>query len=251
MLRIVSRITLLAMMIAAFIVFSTRTRGDLRRICLRTSRYSRWAVRILGLRQRTLGELDNRRAQTGGRLIVANHTSWIDPLLFAARRPAVFVTSLEVQGDALLGRICSAAGCLFVDRRTVGGLRGTCARITEILLGHHDVVVFPEATSSDGHTVLPFRPAAFAAALAAAATVQPVALTHSLVDGRPAQGRRRDLVCWYGAMRFLPHLAGFLPGSGTVSDLHWLAPAGVGDRKQVALTTHQRITGALREIRLR
>lgn len=242
---------LLAVMIPTFVIFARRTRGDLRRICLRTSRYSRWAVRILGLRQRTSGERQGaKNDQPSGRLIVANHTSWIDPLLFAARRPAVFVTSLEVEGDALLGRICAAAGCLFVDRRAVGGLRGTCARITEILHAHHDVVVFPEATSSDGRTVLPFRPAAFAAALAASAPVQPVALAHSMVDGRPALGRRRDQVCWYGAMRFLPHLTGFLAGSGTVTDLHWLAPAGSGDRKQVALATHQRIAGALRELQI-
>lgn len=245
MLRAVCRIALLVVMIPAFVIGAKATRGDMRRTCLRTCRWARWGVRILGLRQRERGGLKD---QGRGRLIVANHTSWIDPLLFAARRPAVFVTSLEVEGDALLGRICTAAGCLFVDRRAVGGLRGTCARITALLAGKHDVVVFPEATSTDGRQVLPFRPAAFAAAIAAQAEVLPVALAHHAVDGRAAVGNRRARVCWYGDMAFLPHLAGLLPGSGTISELRWLAPAGPGDRKAVAVATHQRIVAALRNV---
>lgn len=245
MLRATCRIALLAVMIPAFVIGARGTRGDMRRTCIRTSRWARRGVRVLGLRHRDCG------AQVGssrGRLIVANHTSWIDPLLFAARRPAVFVTSLEVEGDALLGRICTAAGCLFVDRRAVGGLRGTCARITALLAGKHDVVVFPEATSTDGRQVLPFRPAAFAAAIAAEAEVRPVALAHHAFDGRAATGRRRDRVCWHGDMAFLPHLLGLLPASGTLSELRWLAPATAGDRKTVAAATHQRIVDALRNV---
>jgi 1-acyl-sn-glycerol-3-phosphate acyltransferase len=232
-LRACCRMVLLMVMIPGFVIGARAPRDDaeLLAVCQRTSRWARRAVRVLGLRARHRGQ----RVLTGShRLIVANHTSWIDPLLLAARRPAVFVTSLEVEGDALLGRICAAAGCLFIDRKRTGGLRGTCARVSEVL-SRLDVVVFPEATSTDGAQVLPFRPAAFAAAIAVGAPIQPLALSHRRVDDHWCRSpRARDRVCWYGDMAFLPHVAGLLPLRGTESDLTWLAPVVGSDRKVVA-----------------
>jgi len=174
---------------------------DLRRTMLRTSRWARRACRTLGLRVTRHGQLPKRT----GRLIVLNHLSWLDPLIIAAIRPAIFVTSVETAEDSCLGRICAAAGCVFMERRQRSELINECGRLAT-LLRHHEVVVFPEATSSDGTTLLPFRPAAFAAAIAARAPVQPLALRYRSIDGRTVNSRTRDRIYWYGDMTFLPHL---------------------------------------------
>lgn len=204
MLRLAVRGVLLGVFIAVFVAGARRPRDDrdLRRTCLRASRWSRRAARLLGLRSRRSDVL----VQGRGRLFVANHLSYLDPILLAAERPLVFVTSLEVAGDSLLGRISAAAGCCFVDRQRVGGLRLSCSRFADLLRAGHDLVVFPEATSGDGGSVLPFRPACFAAALAADAAVQPLALGYERIGDRPCTPRLRQRVAWYGDMTLLPHL---------------------------------------------
>jgi 1-acyl-sn-glycerol-3-phosphate acyltransferase len=183
----------------------------------------------------------------GGELVVCNHLSWIDPLLLAAWRPAVFVTSVETGEDSLLGRICAAAGCVFMERRRRSGLVDECGRLAA-LLRHHAVVVFPEATSSAGDSLLPFRPAAFAAAIAARAAVQPLALRYVALDGRAVGPGNRDRVCWHGDMTFLPHLCRLL-AIGRVEAEVTAAEAVQADghpcRKALAQDLHRTIATAL------
>lgn len=243
MLRCAVRGMLLGVIIAAFLAGAQRPRNDhdLRRTCLRTSRWSRRAARLLGLRSRRQGALIGGQ----GRLLVANHLSYLDPLLLAAERPLVFVTSLEVAGDSLLGRISAAAGCCFVDRQRLGGLRLSCTRFADLLRAGHDLVVFPEATSGDGSAVLPFRPACFAAALAADTPVQPLALRYERVGGRPCTPRLRRQVAWYGDMTFLPHLIRLLALPRIDARWQRLPPCHGEERKALAREAREAIATAL------
>jgi len=244
-LRIALRATLLAALVTAFLIRGRVPRDDaaLRRASVRAARYARRAARVLGLRLTR----DGRRLARpdGGVLVVANHLSWIDPLLMAAHHPSVFVTSVETGEDKVLGRLCALAGCVFMERRKRNGLRGECGRLAD-LLAAGDVVVFPEATSSDGSRLLPFRPACFASALTAGAPVQPATLRYTAVDGLPATGRRRDRVCWYGEMTFLPHLARLLAISRVEVELTYLAPLAASTcRKSLAVEAHAAIADRL------
>lgn len=243
MLKVALRSCLIAVIIAVHLGAARTLRGDqdLRRTTLRTSRWARRACRTLGLRVRRTGNWPRQ----SGRLVVLNHLSWIDPLLLAAIRPAVFVTSMETAEDSFLGRICAAAGCVFMERRRRGGLVDECARLAT-LLRHHDVVVFPEATSSNGTHLLPFRPAAFAAAISAAALIQPLALRYHRLDGQPLTARNRDRVCWHGDMTFLPHLARLITIRRIDAELTVLtAQPATGHRKSLAAQIHARIAKAL------
>jgi len=218
---------------------------DLRRNTIRTSRYSRLAARVLGMRLTSEGQRE-RRPGGGGVLLVANHLSWIDPMLMAAHRPAVFVTSVETSEDGFLGRVCALSGCVFMERRKRDGLRDECAHLARLLAGG-DVVVFPEATSSNGSRLLPFRPACFASALTSGAPVQPAAIYYASIDGQPAVGRRRDRVCWYGDMTFLPHLARLMTIGRIAVEIAFLPPvtADGGCRKTLAVRAHGAIAARL------
>lgn len=248
MLRSVLRACLLAWLVAAFLggARAPRDAPGLRRTAVRASRYARRAVRVLGLRLRR--ESARIRRDPGGALLVCNHLSWLDPLLLAAVRPAIFVTSMETAEDSFLGRVCAGAGCVFMERRRRGGLRGECARLAALLRGM-DVVVFPEATSSDGTRLLPFRPACFGAAIDAPAPVQPAAVAYTALDGRPIRTpRARDCVCWYGDMVFLPHLLGLLPLRRIDARVRFLTPLHPGPgacRKRLAQQAHAAVAAAL------
>jgi len=163
-----------------------------------------------------------------------------------AARPALFVTSVEVREDPVLGRIAQAGGCDFVERRHVGTLRAECARIAEHLR-HVPVLVFPEGTSSDGSGVLPFRPAFFTSALEAGGAIQPLCIDYPRIDGRPFGPTNHARVCWYGDMAFEPHLLQLLTVRRLEARVQYLEPLAVAaqdDRKRLANDAHRAISDA-------
>jgi 1-acyl-sn-glycerol-3-phosphate acyltransferase len=213
-----------------------------RHAIVRASLACRRALRILGIRTRVSGAVDD-----DARLQVANHLSYIDALILSATRPALFITSVEVQADPLLGRLARAAGCDFVERRHVGTLRQECERIA-LHLQHLPVLVFPEGTSSDGSAVLPFRPAFFASALARRSAVQPLCIRYPRIDGRPFGPTTHPRVCWYGDMAFLPHLLQLLLVRRIEAEVRYLEPLAVAldcNRKHLAGAAHRAISDAL------
>jgi 1-acyl-sn-glycerol-3-phosphate acyltransferase len=250
MLNCALRVLALAAMVTAFIAGGRPPRNDdeLVATTVRTSRWARLGCRVLGIRVRRRNVRWPRPGQGG--MIALNHLSWIDPIIMAAMRPAVFVTSAETGEHPLLGRICAAAGCVFMERRKRGGLDGERNRLGA-LMARQMVVIFPEATSSPGDRVLPFKPATFAAAIAARVPVGLLALRYRALDGRRVGPRNRDRVCWYGDMTFLPHLIGVL-GIGRIdselSGIGSLPTAPDSDRKALALRAHARVSAFLHPV---
>lgn len=140
-----------------------------------------------------------------GNLIICNHLSYLDVLVLVQYAPACFVTSVEVKETPVLGQICILAGCLFVERRDRSRIHKEIHEITKALQEGLNVLIFPEATSSNGADVLRFRRPLFQASLDAKAVIQPLALRYESIDGEPFGDHNRDRVCWYGDMDFLPH----------------------------------------------
>lgn len=146
------------------------------------------------------------RKPTGAHMVVANHVSYLDAVVLAAHLPGCFVTSVEVQQTPGLGLICELGGCLFVERRRKDTLYGEMRQAAEALRQGVNLIVFPEATSTDGSAVRAFKPGLFRAALAAERPILPAAVSYVSIDGEPVSRRNRDTVMWYGDMTFLPHL---------------------------------------------
>ncbi|CBW25741.1 putative acyltransferase [Halobacteriovorax marinus SJ] len=141
-----------------------------------------------------------------GRLIVANHLSYLDAIILLARGPKSFVTSIEMKTTPFLGQICQAAGCLYVERRSRAHLSSEIKDITKALAAGIDVVVFPEATSTNGESIKNFKRPLFAAAIESGATIIPLTLNYRKINSLPVTTLNRDLAFWYADMSFLPHL---------------------------------------------
>ncbi|GLW08931.1 1-acyl-sn-glycerol-3-phosphate acyltransferase [Microtetraspora sp. NBRC 13810] len=109
-------------------------------------------------------------------LLVANHTSWLDPLIFAAAVPGRLLAKREVREWPLIGLLATAAGVLFIDRERLTALPQAVGQVAGALREGHPVVAFPEGTTWCGRGMGRFRPAVFQAALDADAPVLPVAL---------------------------------------------------------------------------
>ena len=145
-----------------------------------------------------------------GKLLVSNHVSYLDAIILFAYYPSLFVTSREVRETFLLGRICYLAGCFFVERRKSKRAQGTVAQeIKDIgarLFQGYNICFFPEGTSSNGQSVLPFKSVFFQTAIDCKKPIQPLCLRYTHINDEKFSITNADYVCWYGDMTFPDHL---------------------------------------------
>ncbi len=123
-------------------------------------------------------------ALASGRMVLANHVSWIDIFVINARSPCGFVAKAEIARWPLIGTLVARTGTLFIER----GRRNAVHRMIEVvalrLQGGGRVAVFPEGTTSDGARLLPFHANLIEGAIRAGAPVVPVGLRYT--DGTAA-----------------------------------------------------------------
>ncbi len=117
-----------------------------------------------------------------GHLWVANHVSWLDiPLLGGLLPNTVFLAKEEIQTWPIIGGLAEKAGTLFMARGT--GSVGARHALTQGLTQQRHVVIFPEATTTAGHTVKRFHARLIQPAIDAQVPVQPVALRYLTATG--------------------------------------------------------------------
>jgi 1-acyl-sn-glycerol-3-phosphate acyltransferase len=255
MMRLVLRWVIMAIMVPSFLVLTARDRCDpwdprgRRRAAIRGCRWSRRGCRVLDFRVCVHGRRRGGHPWPG-RLVVANHLGWIDPIALAAVAPVTFVTSTDVQRMGWVGRVAAGGGCVFVERRNRRQAADDMQRLQQLLMAGLPVVVYPEGTSSDGTGILPFKSTLLEAAIAAGCPIQPLCLQPETVDGRPIRRHhQRDRICYYGDMGFLPHMLRTLAGQRLGLTFHVLPPLAPGDdRKQLSDTLHQQLSAAYRPL---
>lgn len=195
----------MGLLIAAFLV----QQFLLRLLVPREERFLIYAKKSLvfygGLAQKVLNikvEFHKSSEKMVPGLIVANHLSYVDILILGTTHPALFITSQEIRETFLLGKICEMAGCFFVERRKHRILPGTKAKEIAVMKKRitegHSVFLFPEGTSTNGATVLPFKATFFQLAVEAELPVTPLVLNY--------HAEATEAVPWYGSMTFVDHL---------------------------------------------
>lgn len=152
-------------------------------------------------------------------LIVSNHLSYLDILIISSHLPTCFVTSKEMKETPFLGQLCLLGGCLFVERRSKAGLTEEIKELSNALDDGLSVVIFPEATSTNGEAVIRFRRPLFQAAINSCSKVLPVCLNYRTLDGEKLTLKNRDKVFWYGDMGFLGHALTLFTHKDIVAEL--------------------------------
>lgn len=181
----------------------------LRRYLLRTvALHGKWLLRVLDIE--VILENDSRAQPEKNYFIVANHMSYLDAPILAAFRPGAFVTSMEMRAVPVLGLITELGGCLYVERRSREKIQNEISSIETALKQGFNVIVFPEATSTNGEKVLQFKRPLFAAAIKTGTPVLPIVIQYESINGVPVTVANRDSLCWYGDMSFGPHFIGLL-----------------------------------------
>jgi 1-acyl-sn-glycerol-3-phosphate acyltransferase len=137
-----------------------------------------WSAKVL----RLLGIALHQRGtpRPGAKLLVANHVSWLDIAAIHAVLPeARFVAKADVKQWPLLGRLVAGAGTLFIEREKKRDAVRVVHQMAEALKAGETLAVFPEGTTGDGRTLLPFHANLLQAAVATSTPVEPVVLRYS------------------------------------------------------------------------
>jgi 1-acyl-sn-glycerol-3-phosphate acyltransferase len=199
-----------------------------------------WSVSLLS--QLGIRVTVNGAPQPGPVLLASNHISWIDILVINAVQPARFVSKADVRAWPLLGWVVACGGTLFIERERKRDALRVVHQVAAALTAGDTIAMFPEGTTGDGRSLLPFHANLLQAAVATSSPVQGIALRYS-----DAAGERSQAVVWIGDMT----LAASLWTVAMTDRLHAhvaLLPvdaAAEGDRRALAERLRSRIAQAI------
>lgn len=145
--------------------------------------WSAQVLRILNVRLVATGVLPTADARAV--LIVANHISWLDIWAINTVRVVRFVAKSEVRSWPVIGWLSEKVGVIFIERARRHDTSRVSSAGAEALRGGDCLCVFPEATTSDGTYLHPFRSSLLQSAVDAGVPVWPVAICYPRADGTP------------------------------------------------------------------
>lgn len=142
-----------------------------------------WSIEMLRLcGMRLVVHNDQARLDTGV-LVVGNHISWIDIYVVNAWRPTPFVSKAEIRNWPVIGWLAQQLGTVFIQREKRSDAKRIVHELADRLKHGELMCVFPEGTTSNGETLLPFHANLFQAAVSASCPVQPICLFYEGADG--------------------------------------------------------------------
>jgi 1-acyl-sn-glycerol-3-phosphate acyltransferase len=207
--------------------------------CLWLQKWSRFFLWIIDCRVTWQGTIPARG------IMVSNHLSYLDILVYAAISPMVFVSKSEVRSWPIMGWFTRCAGTIYIRRDSKADVLPIAAEMSSVVGAGVVVTVFPEGTSTGADRVLPFRSSLLAPAEQQGWPATPAWINYSLEDGSVA-----DEVCYWRDMTIVPHLLNLLSKKKVDALVVFgSAPAEKLDRKALALELHARVC-QLRETHL-
>lgn len=199
--------------------------------------WSRVLLRIFDVRMTAMGAPVGAQAV----LYVANHVSWIDIFVMNAQRPTAFIAKSEIRDWPVIGWLVAGAGTLFIERGQRRAIPVVSAAMQARFARGAAVGLYPEGTTSDGLSLLPFRASLFEPAHQAGVSIQPVVLVYN------RDGDRRGFPAFVGEETFAANALRILASRKLAVDAHYLpvlAPvseptaSGVAPRVALAEAAH-------------
>lgn len=189
-------------------------------------------------------------------LLAGNHISYLDIPVLASCLDITFVAKADVASWPLFGFLARIAQTAFIER-TPSKARLQKMQLKKRLKAGERLMIFPEGTSSDSQSVLPFKSSLFDMVndndMKAHSVIQPVTLCFKSRDGQKLSLEENDNFAWYGDMTLLPHLWKVFCLSGAQANIIFHAPAMADDfpnRKEMAKWAECRVRNGLETLYL-
>ena len=205
------------------------------------SPWPRWflgrAARIAGARVNKIGTPLRRDV-----FYVSNHLSWIDILALGGASGTAFVAKAEIGAAPVVGWLAGLNRTVYVKRENRLGVAEQIDQLRDALEENWAITVFPEGTTTDGKSLLPFKTPMLRVLEPPppGVMVQPVLLDY---------GAASEEIGWIGQERGLDNARRILSRPGTFElKVHFLEPFDPRDfpgRKAIAAESRRRIEEAL------
>lgn len=195
------------------------------------------AARIVGARVTRHGTPLRRDV-----FFISNHVNWVDILSLAGASGTAFVAKAELGKVPVIGWLCRLNRTVFVSREDRGGVADQINLLREALADNWSVTVFPEGTTTDGQSLLPFKTSMMQVLdpPPPAVLVQPVMLDY---------GPIAEWIGWIGNEAGIDNAKRILARPGTFRlHIHFLEPFHPRDfpgRKAITAEARRRIEEAL------
>ncbi|MDB5706589.1 MAG: acyl-phosphate glycerol 3-phosphate acyltransferase [Sphingomonas bacterium] len=111
-----------------------------------------WAARMAGARVERIGVPLKRDV-----FYISNHLSWIDILAIAGQSGTAFVAKEEIRAAPVVGWLSTLNQTVYVKRENRMGVAEQINQLRDALTDNWSVTVFPEGTTTDGKSLLPFK----------------------------------------------------------------------------------------------
>jgi len=155
----------------------------------RFKRFVRRVQFIMGLEVTWEGQFPNEPA-----VLMGNHRSYVDAVLFPVEFPVVYVGRVESKSWPVIGWGATLLGTIWVNRKDKDSRRATRAAVRDRLSEGMGIVIFPEGTTFKGPELLDYRPGMFYTCAEEGFPIVPVALEY-----------RDPNIAWVDNVWFLPH----------------------------------------------
>ncbi|QKG70261.1 lysophospholipid acyltransferase family protein [Erythrobacter mangrovi] len=199
--------------------------------------FLRCSARIVGARVECIGTPLRRDV-----FFIANHVSWIDILALAGASGTAFVAKQELSEVPVIGWLCRLNRTVFVKRENRLGVAEQINALKEALADNWSVTVFPEGTTTDGHSLLPFKSSMLSVLEPPppGVLVQPVMLDYGSVA---------EFIGWIGDENGLNNAKRVFARRGTfrlrITFLEPFSPVEYRGRKAIAAKAREEIEAAL------
>lgn len=144
---------------------------------------------VMGLRVTWEGQFPDEPA-----VLMGNHRSYVDAVLFPVGFPVVYVGRIESKSWPIIGWGATLLGTIWVDRKSKDSRRATRAAVRNRLSEGMGIVIFPEGTTFKGPELLEYRPGMFYTCAEEGFPIVPVALEY-----------RDPNIAWVDNAWFVPH----------------------------------------------
>jgi len=138
--------------------------------------------------------------------LVCNHCSWADILTLRSVKLMYFVAKAEVRHWPAVGFITAVTGTVYIERKRSQAKQQEQI-LRERIAANQLLIFFPEATSTDGLRVLPFKSSLFSAFFhdhhGVDLWIQPVTLRYTPA---PGSGLPPSFYGWWGDMGLGGHI---------------------------------------------
>ena len=207
-------------------------------IKLRKKMVQHWCIRLLRiLKVKVIIHGDpSTLLGTKPYLLVSNHISWLDIHIINSIRPVIFVAKADVSRWPIFGYLASMLGTIFLKREKLSDIKRVIQLMKDKLANQEVVAIFPEGTSSDGKSVLPFKSNLFESAHQAHVDVLPITIQYK------ENGQYSNRAAFIGDMELIDSIKNILKSNHLVVHVHLSdSLSGHLTRQELASRAHQMV----------